>query len=83
MSITETCAALREFVGDVAEGPGAVWPAPSVEEFYILVRAFGHAVLHEAGMTEVSLEDCVGCEPDDPCGYHHIQTRIDALGRTE
>ena len=43
------------------------------------VRALLLLGLEEA--RDYHLNDCDGCKPDDPCGYHYMQRRIEALGK--
>ena len=54
-------------------------PLASPAEFQSAARALAFAVLEEA--RGYHLNDCDGCKPDDLCGYHYMQRRIEALGK--
>ena len=61
------------------EGWRDVSLALTSEELDKAVRALLLVGLEEA--RGYHLNDCDGCKPDDLCGYHYMQRRIEALGR--
>ena len=42
-------------------------------------RRLALAVLEET--QDYNVEECDGCVPVDPCGYHYVRARIEALGK--
>lgn len=47
-TVEEVYAALRILVGDVAEGPGAIWPPPELRDFRNLARGLVWRALQAA-----------------------------------